>query len=1137
MATSGEQVPIFVPRTGRWLNTTPVQSDDKPCTLEALEVKAHVSGLYAEVSEFLTIGNPNHRVISTDVEIAMPEGAVVCGYGLEIDGQIRDGVVVPKEQARVAFETERRRGVDPGLVEAVRGNLYKTRVYPVPATGNRRIRLDYVAPLSFDQDGQATLELPLPAEKVGKRDIRLEIDIPDCPRPAITGLREETLRNAVGVWVLEQSDEGVEAAEPVRIGVPSIPQTLVATSRDGNGDVWFVAAEGIPEMAGDGDVTPVSSVTVIWDASGSRATGSHAAEIDLVRGWCSDAKSVTLVTFSNAVHEVVPCDSADDIAARLEAVQYDGGTDFSVLADALAGVPGACDGAASGAICVLFTDGIDTLSEDGLPVPDGYSMLAVASGDVHDMECMRQACDGHAHTLASAPRDTDGLAAEFSRSASFRRVAVTGTGVADVCDAGIAGSGMRVALGRLTGQSATIRLGDGGKEILIDGTGARDGDTLAHAWAARRVALLSPQASDNADELLRIGRRFGVASPVTSLLVLETLDQWLRYDICPPKSWESMWQSWQNAKGGWMQTLSDEDLAVRHLAAVESQWRELLEWWEHDYSLDGLRRSVSSVAERARGIFSGRHARGVSQASGARAYEARMRMSVESEEAMFAPAEMDVFAPVGDDVFSGAFFDEDASPMAFADAPMSRSADYAEYGGPMGAGRDTGSIFASVSAAPDSATLDSATLGSASPVGPGNDPRPEATLSIRPWMPDAKYLDTLNEAKGAGHDAVVAAYFSMRHENVSTPSFFLDCAGWLMANGEEELGLRVLTNLAEIAVDDAPMLRVLAWRLREAGQLGTALVILKKVLALRGEDSQSHRDLALVLSELAREACSGKDPKAAAKYVEEAAEHYRTIVLTPWQRRAVAVALFAVEEYNVMRAWVESQKWPEKPELGPITENLEGVLDCDLRITLAWDADDTDIDIHVTEPNGTEAYYGNRRTISGGRVSEDITDGYGPELYEIRKAKRGTYAVRAHYFASHQQTVFGPATCTLTVYTDWGRPNQRQQIATTRLDDAHQMIPVGSVSYGAGGRPKGTTDEQGGPSDDVASERRLAEGMTEADVIVLLGEPDSKDDHPSQPVWTWHRPGRRVLNVHFIDGKVVRAVERTPWGDEMVIVQ
>ena len=120
-----------------WLDVTARESDDKPCTIRRLDLQARVTGLHAEVIQTLEIGNPNRRPISVPVSIPMPDGAIVCGYALEIDGQMIDGVVVEQEKARVAFETEQRRGADPGLVEAVRGNLYRTRVYPVPARGSR----------------------------------------------------------------------------------------------------------------------------------------------------------------------------------------------------------------------------------------------------------------------------------------------------------------------------------------------------------------------------------------------------------------------------------------------------------------------------------------------------------------------------------------------------------------------------------------------------------------------------------------------------------------------------------------------------------------------------------------------------------------------------------------------------------------------------------------------------------------------------------------------------------------------------------------------------------------------------------------------------------------------------------------
>ena len=60
-----------------------------------------------------------------------------------------DGVVVEKDKARVAFERETRRQIDPGLVEWLGGNLFRTRVYPIEGESRRTIKVRYVAELDF----------------------------------------------------------------------------------------------------------------------------------------------------------------------------------------------------------------------------------------------------------------------------------------------------------------------------------------------------------------------------------------------------------------------------------------------------------------------------------------------------------------------------------------------------------------------------------------------------------------------------------------------------------------------------------------------------------------------------------------------------------------------------------------------------------------------------------------------------------------------------------------------------------------------------------------------------------------------------------------------------------------------------
>ena len=130
------------------------------------------------------------------------------------------------------------------------------------------------------------------------------------------------------------------------------------------------------------------------------------------------------------------------------------------------------------------------------------------------------------------------------------------------------------------------------------------------------------------------------------------------------------------------------------------------------------------------------------------------------------------------------------------------------------------------------------------------------------------------------------------------------------------------------------------------------------------------------------------------------------------------------------------------PELD---EKYRQNLDTDIRIVLMWDADDTDIDLHVLEPSGEEVYYSNKRSASGGMLSYDVTTGYGPEEYLHKKAPSGTYKILSNYFASHQQKLTGPVTVTATVFTDWGRPNEKSQTMSLRLENAKDHVMIGEI--------------------------------------------------------------------------------------------
>lgn len=403
-----------------------------------------------------------------------------------------------------------------------------------------------------------------------------------------------------------------------------------------------------------------------------------------------------------------------------------------------------------------------------------------------------------------------------------------------------------------------------------------------------------------------------------------------------------------------------------------------------------------------------------------------------------------------------------------------------------------------------------------------------SSIQVTPWHPDTPYLKRL---KAAGKEGRERAYAEERKTFGTSPAFYLDCAEWLLREGEREFGVRVLTNLAELRIEDAALLRVLAWRLQQAGELDRAVVLLRRVTGLRPEDPQSWRDLALALAERGKAVRSAGD-------VEEALRLLEKVVLQAWNRTA-EIEIFALEELNALLAWSERAEWAggRSPAAPALDARLRKNLDVDVRIVLAWDADATDVDLHVLEPTGEEAFYSHNRTTIGGLVSRDITDGYGPEEYLVRKAFKGAYAVKAKYYGSRQQTVVGPATLTATVFTDWGRPQEKRQTLTLRLDQPRDIVEIGRVTFGGADEPE-VVARPVASADEIGVFDCLTVGMTQPAVETAAGQPAERLPAGAGGVWVYRVNGR-TWRVTFdkATGKLTRVAESLPGGAELIAVQ
>jgi hypothetical protein len=521
-------------------------------------------------------------------------------------------------------------------------------------------------------------------------------------------------------------------------------------------------------------------------------------------------------------------------------------------------------------------------------------------------------------------------------------------------------------------------------EKIPDGLSVNNGTLLATVWAKRRMSDLANQADSRKDEFLKLARKYSVAGPNHSLIVLETLEQYLEHNIEPNESM-NFYGEWKKRRAAQDDPIALKKAKADHEANLLRYWEERVKWWNNPKPPKCTPKS---------GVFDNARVASV------------QNDAVEVEEIVAPPAEMSVVRS------AGAYGDMRRARVESACASQERKVKSAQV------------------------EVDS----------------PAPTVSLKAWDPKTPYLESLKAAPD--RDAAYKAYLKEREKYGQSPAFYLDCAGWFYKEGNRALGDKIISNLAEFKLEDAALWRVMGWRAREATSYGLSILAFRKALKLRGEEAQSRRDLALVLAECGKWLRNfASNPYAPHPYIEEALKLFADAAFNVRARKSGSrgndfqVSIIALEELNGLISWVESEEWRlvKKPKVPEFDAAYRRDLPVKLRIVMSWDVDQTDIDIHVLEPNGEEAFYSNRRTAEGGFVSEDVTTGYGPEEYLKKDLERGVYKICSNYFASHQTSLTGAATITVCVYTDWGTKDEKFELITFRLDKPKKKLLIGEV--------------------------------------------------------------------------------------------
>ena len=960
------------------------QRNANPMELRELSVDILVVGQTAVTTMEMTFYNPNTRVMEGEFQFPLADGQQVSRFALDINGKMREGVVVDKALGRKAFEDIVRRGVDPGLLEKTEGNNFKARVYPMPAQGTRRVLIAFEQELR-QKNGQDFYFLPIAsALQLQKFKLRTEV-VSRLVKADIENSLELDFKQTRNSYISELSKDNYSLNKNIALTFPKVEKPQVLTATKGNSSYLYgtMALGNTPQQPKN---TP-KKLGILWDVSHSAAQADKEKAFAFLDSYFSHIQNteVTLNTFSirtsEAINFEVKNGNWQSLKAYLQTLKYDGATDGNAMS-----FSPKCDE------YLLFTDGIFNFGTKEFSVTEAVKQIKTPITVINNstiantakMQYLAGATGGNFIDLTTLSTAEAVKAACYTPFQLLDYEVKKGK-VKDLYpEKGTALSGETFTFaGKLLSDEATIVVSVGYPNKVVaqqeisfskdNATSQSEYALLRRVWAEKQIAHLQRIGADQ-KQIDAVGRQYGIVTEGNSLIVLETVSDYLRYRITPPKELLQEYQKYLQ------QEEEDKKESVKEsLEEVIEQSADQTKWWQTSYPKK-VKNTKNNGSLPSQYVVDGdtldigyEIAEVAPTARVAHQEERVANVQVLSDKDI-SELKMD-YAPQREATMVGAIS---------SNAAMKRSESYTE---------DT----------PEA---------------------PTGSIALNAYNPDTPYLKVMEYADEA---KAVETYYKLKEEYGSTPSFYADVADYFFKKGNKEQAILVISNLAELGLDDPQLLRMLGYKLSSYKAKKEAVQVFRKVAELREEEPQSFRDLGLALADDAQ--------------YNEAVKTLYKVVTGVWSSRFGDVQLVTMNDINSL---IARHKGINTSYIDKRLLKKEPV---DVRVVLSWDTDNCDMDLWVTDPKNEKCYYSNKLTYLGGKISEDVTQGYGPEEFMIKKAVKGKYKVQVDYFGTSSQKQLMPVSLRIIFYTHYGTPQQKQQETTVRLSNAKEVIEVGTFEF------------------------------------------------------------------------------------------
>eukprot|EP01105_Mastigella_eilhardi_P004149 TRINITY_DN1549_c0_g2_i2.p1 TRINITY_DN1549_c0_g2~~TRINITY_DN1549_c0_g2_i2.p1 ORF type:complete len:840 (-),score=106.60 TRINITY_DN1549_c0_g2_i2:1834-4155(-) len=551
--------------------------------------------------------------MAAEFVLPLPCGATVTGLAVDVaGGEFVEGTVVDKAAATASFEAEKRQGRAASLAENVAGtNLFRARISLFPRKGHRSVQVKFIQQTAHSG---GKLRYKTPFRLCTTFEISAIVEVPTGSYNAASLYCKQGKRlllakvskitdGATSVFLSRYSIEyrsgpatGVQGGALTvtvrQTGSRPSPMVLLEnrSDADDDSDSTFFAVKDtslcLPPCEPSSHT--YTHIGVMWDVSASRSPRTLKREIQFLANVLEAEKTLekcSLIVVDESLHCATFNDPKTLPAFLLSHTMCSGGTALSAAVDLALTNKEGCQ------TWLLFSDGIATW---GPP-------LAVKESNVLPIHTVTASKTANFAVLQMIATRTGGSFSKLSNSTPTEPL-LSSPQWAVSHISGTSGEPLDAAFGYLAdGFTLVGRLPRLVADVTVtahfsnasqsctreyklrqDMLSKLPGSRLVRMlWAKTKADAVSLTPGNDTREINKLSKQYHFATLCTSLLVLETLEQYLQYGVEPPESLPALRRGYLLRKEE--QRAVQAEAHTKHQHNVLEMWRRRVAWQKMTY--------------------------------------------------------------------------------------------------------------------------------------------------------------------------------------------------------------------------------------------------------------------------------------------------------------------------------------------------------------------------------------------------------------------------------------------------------------------------------------------------------------------------------------------------------------------------